>query len=396
MHILFICQTFPEPNNQRKGIFYRDQAIALKKAGHQVGVIALGGLDSMNLNLPGVRNWGEQNQYIDNEIPVFRALRIPFPIKKHESKLRLWTITTPVFRAVGKYIAKYSIPDMLHSHNFFYAGLSGIRAAHELNLPHMLTEHSSNFLNKFPKDKQRLINEQLPGIDGVNAVSNDLADHIRKYVPGKIIHVIGNVVDTELFSPGKKAKPDFPFTYTVAAHLDSNKNVEIPIRAFHKIFSGKENFRLIICGNGPEKDNLITLTNQLGLASQVNFIDFLPREELISLYRKSHVVISSSKKETFGLTLVEAMACGTPVIATRSGGPQDFVTDEVGLLIEADHIEEMSKAMLAIKRNYRTYKPEIIRDYCVNFFSEAAFANKLVGIYQGEINHWSIMQQNLI
>ena len=41
MHILFICQTFPEPDNQRKGIFYRDQAVALQKAGHQVGVIAL-------------------------------------------------------------------------------------------------------------------------------------------------------------------------------------------------------------------------------------------------------------------------------------------------------------------------------------------------------------------
>jgi len=392
MHILLICQTFPDPTNQRKGVFYRDQALALHRAGHKVGVIALGGLDALNLRHPGIIKWKDQIRYIDNGIPVFRALRIPLPLKKHDSKLRLWTITTPVIRAAEKYIAKYGAPDLLHSQNFFYAGLSGIRAAQALDLTHILTEHSSNFLNEFPKDKQQIIKQQLPKIDRVSAVSNNLADHMRTFVPEKNIHIIGNVVDTNLFSPGKKAKGNHPFTFTVAAHLDRNKNVEIPLRAFQKAFFGNEDFQLIICGNGPEKNNLTALTDHLSLTSQVSFIDFLSREELASLYRRSHVVISSSIKETFGLTLVEAMACGTPVIATRSGGPQDFVTREVGILIEPNNVEEMAEAMLAINQDYRTYKPEIIRDYCTQNYSEATFVKKIEKTYkktkQGNPNKW--------
>jgi L-malate glycosyltransferase len=387
MHILFIFQTFPEPNNQRKGVFYRDQALALQKAGHQVGVIALGGLDSMDLSHSGLRNWKKQTYYIDHGLPVYRALRIPLPLKKKETNLRQWTISAPAARAANLYILKYGIPDILHSQNFFHAGLSGIRVAHDHNLPHILTEHSSNFFNDFPVDKQRLFIKQLPKIDGVYAVSTALANQMRKYVPEKQIRIIKNVVNTNLFSQGEIIKSDSPFIFTIAAQFDSNKNVELPIRAFHKVYAGQENFRLVICGNGPEKKNLAILTGQLGLNNQVDFIEFLPRKELISLYQRSHVVISSSIKETFGLTLVEAMACGIPVIATRSGGPEDFVTDEVGLLVDSNNVKEMSNAMWKIYQNYATFKTQKIRDYCIHNFSEIAFVQNLEKLYNEEKSH---------
>ncbi len=391
MHILFICQTFPEPNNQRKGIFYRDQAIALQKAGHQVGVIALGGLDSMDLSREGLRNWQKQVIYTDSGFPVYRTLRVPLPLKRRDTRLRLWSITSPAVRTANRYIAMHGVPDILHSQNFFYAGLTGIRIARENGLPHVLTEHSSLFLYNLRDDKLRLLQNQLPKIHCTLAVSTALADRIRSYVPGKEILVVGNVVNTDIFAPGKGEKLRYPFTFTIAARLDRNKSVGVALRAFHQAFAGKKNLRMVICGDGPEKENLVTLTDKLDVNKQVDFLSFLPREELITLYQRSHVGVSSSHSETFGLTLTEAMACGLPVIATRSGGPEDIVTDKAGLLVDTDSVESMSKAMQKMYQHYNEYQPEKIRAYCIRNYSEQAFVKKLVNIYKEEMN-WALVK----
>lgn len=385
MHILFVCQTFPEPDNKRKGIFYHDQAAALQKAGHQVGVIALGGLDSMDLSLKGLSSWQEQIHYTDSGISVYRSLRIPLPLKKRESRLRLWSMIKPAVRTAGQYISDNGIPDVLHSQNFFYAGLVGIQIAYQNRLPHILTEHSSLFLDGLSEDKLHFLREQLPQIPRALAVSTALTDRIRKYVPGKEVQVVGNVVNTDIFTPGKSEKLEHPFTFTIAAHFDRNKNVETALRAFHQAFTGNEDIRMVICGHGPEKENLLALTEKLNLNKQLDFIDFLPREKLISLFRRSHVVVSSSQNETFGLTLAEAMACGLPIITTRSGGPQDYVTDKVGMLVDSGSVEDMSKAMQKMYRNYNAYDSEKIRAHCVRNFSEGAFVKKLEKIYKEEM-----------
>ena len=317
---------------------------------------------------------------------MYRSLRVPLPLKRHESRLRLWSINAPAVQTANRYIATHGMPDILHSQNFFYAGLAGIRIAQKNWLPHILTEHSSLFLDDMRKDKVRVLQEKLPQIPCSLTVSTALADRIKFYVPEQAIQVVGNIVNTDFFSPGKNKKPQHPFTFTIAANFDSNKNIGVTLRAFQQAFAGKEDFRLIVCGNGPEKGNLMALSEKMGLHKQVEFINFLPREKLISLYRRSNVVVSSSNNETFGLTLVEAMACGVPIISTRSGGPQDFITDKVGLLVSRGNVEEMSEAMIEIHRKYRTYDPEKIRAHCIQNYSEGAIVNKLESIYSEIIN----------
>jgi glycosyltransferase involved in cell wall biosynthesis len=98
--------------------------------------------------------------------------------------------------------------------------------------------------------------------------------------------------------------------------------------------------------------------------------------------RRSHVIVLSSNFETFGLVLAEAMACGKPVISTRSGGPEDFVTEETGILVSAHDSSALAEALIQMRQRYDRYDPALIRAHCVERFSERQFVRKLEDIYR--------------
>ncbi len=100
------------------------------------------------------------------------------------------------------------------------------------------------------------------------------------------------------------------------------------------------------------------------------------------LFHRSHVVLSASDFETFGITLIEALSCGRPIIATRSGGPQDFVTDEVGILVPKNNSAAMAEALRTIRENYTRYQPQALHDYVEARYSEAAIVQRLTELYE--------------
>jgi L-malate glycosyltransferase len=133
---------------------------------------------------------------------------------------------------------------------------------------------------------------------------------------------------------------------------------------------------------GPERERLEKIACELGIERQVNFLGRLSREQVRAVMQSSHAVVSSSHFETFGITLIEAMACGKPVIATRSGGPETIVTKENGLLVEAGNVEALAQAMLELRQCYADYPPEQIRAGCVARFSSPVFVNTMTKIYK--------------
>lgn len=93
--------------------------------------------------------------------------------------------------------------------------------------------------------------------------------------------------------------------------------------------------------------------------------------------------------ETFGVTLIEAMACGKPVIATRSGGPETFVHDDNGLLVPTGDVEALADAMRQMAKTYHQYDPDAIRADCVARFSEDAFVRSVAQLYHAAIADFS-------
>jgi glycosyltransferase involved in cell wall biosynthesis len=363
MHILLICSTYPEHNDARRGVFFRDQARALKAARHRVGVLVVNGISPNDFLL--CRNADPVISFEDG-IPVYRSVRLPIPIRNADSLLHLWSMTAPAAWLFKRYINNEGHPDILHAQNFFYAGLAGIRIKSKRELPLVITEHSSAFLRDALSEKQKqLFSRNIGAVDRCMAVSSALAKTLTELVPGLSVEVVGNMVDTDYFKPMlSPSKKDFAFL--IAASLDENKRVGDAIRAFADGFSTDISTKLWICGQGPEEKKLHALAADLNIIRQITFLGSTSRDGLWDYYSRADVVISTSKLETFGLTLLEAMACGK----------------QVGQLVDVGDIHALSAAMKEVYLRINEFDSDLISEYAVSHYSSAQIVNRLVEIYQ--------------
>ncbi len=152
-------------------------------------------------------------------------------------------------------------------------------------------------------------------------------------------------VDINKFKPeGKKGK----YIFTVS-RLDKQKRIDILIRAYAIIPDDlRKKYHLLIGGEGREKQILIDLVKNLKIESFVEFLGSLSEDKLPALYAQASLVVFPAVGEPFGIVPLEAMACGTPVIATEGGGTEESIVDgETGFLIKSNQV-----GLLAGKMTY--------------------------------------------
>jgi glycosyltransferase involved in cell wall biosynthesis len=138
-------------------------------------------------------------------------------------------------------------------------------------------------------------------------------------------------------------------------------------------------------GDGPERGYLKSLAAELELESVVEFSGAYVRSEFAEALSLSDVFVLASRRETFGVVYIEAMACGVPVIATRCGGPEDFVNGLNGLLVPVEDVESLAKAMLEIRENIKNYNRDIISNTAREGFAAYKIAERLTAIFEGLI-----------
>ena len=380
MHILILASFYPSEVRPHTGIFFQDQARALQKAGHQVTVLVLPRIRESLHTLRYQRALPPITLEGDDDLPVYRMHYGWFPrvfpstcasLVKHFGMKAF----EQVYNDRGK-------PDVVHAHNIFYAGYLAVRIQNAHKIPVVLTEHSTNHLRgrMFLPGQKRIIRYTLENIDLPMAVGKALMDKLNTYQPDNRVGLIDNMVNINSFE--LSPSPDEGrFTFAGVGDLNKRKNYPLLIHAFAQEFRGRD-ARLIIGGGGPMHKKLHSLINELGLTDQVELAGRLTREQVRSLFQNSHAIISSSNVETFGITLIEAMACGRPVIATASGGPQGFVNEINGILVPVNDVDAMAQAMWHMYENYSMYDPAQIRAFCENRFAEEVIVSRLQTIYE--------------
>ncbi len=173
------------------------------------------------------------------------------------------------------------------------------------------------------------------------AVSESTADDLAaRGVNRKNIRVIYNGMDTEFFTPDVSMRSPTPL-FAYVGRLKRYKGVNLVIQAFARV--GSPGARLHIAGAGDFRDELENLTTSLGLQESVRFLGYISPEEKRDLLRKSWATVLASPKEGWGLTNLEAQACGTPAIASDSPGlKESLINGETGIL--APHADTIALA----------------------------------------------------
>jgi glycosyltransferase involved in cell wall biosynthesis len=216
----------------------------------------------------------------------------------------------------------------------------------------------------------------------VITVSGALRADLRRYAPDRKIHVIPNLVDTDYFTLPETPPEQKPFRFLTVASLKPVKGVDLLIQAFHRAFLEREDVVLEIAGEGPERCNLENLVRDLKISDHVCFSGLLTREQVRKCMWRSNVFVLASHVETFGVVLAEALATGLPVIATKCGGPEDFVDKETGFLVEPGNVSALAQALKQAWAERIRFNKCRLREYAGQKFSPAVVSRQICAIYR--------------
>ncbi|GAB4027962.1 MAG: hypothetical protein Fur0011_7080 [Candidatus Microgenomates bacterium] len=177
------------------------------------------------------------------------------------------------------------------------------------------------------------------------------AEIVEHKLTCKTPHIIYNGVDLGIYKPGKKSKHP---SILYVGRLTTAKSIHILLNAFVQIKKDIPSATLTIAGDGPNRQKLEKLSTKLGLSSKVTFLGKVSEEEKIKLYQGAWVFVNPSLLEGWGITTIEANACGTPVIASNVAGLKDAVVDgKSGILVPYGNVQALSLTLTTILTNHK-------------------------------------------
>ncbi|HPN54436.1 MAG TPA: glycosyltransferase [Candidatus Moranbacteria bacterium] len=251
----------------------------------------------------------------------------------------------------AKKLAKMNSYDLIHSFSLVPFGFACRRLGKKINVPFIISLRASDvianqarpgFLHNTVAKK---IIEAWESASFIVASSQWLASVELKSKPLRKISIIYNGVDTKYFSPNPdKKKADDVFTVVCSLPFESENGIRFLIQAFNILIRRYENLRLVIMGDGRERASLEQLAMGLNLDKKVIFTGIIPQEKMLEYYQSASIFVSPSLRENFEKSIVEALACGLPVVATDVGAAREFVEDtENGFIVEPRNSYQMAE-----------------------------------------------------
>lgn len=384
--ILFVPSWFPSEDDPISGVFIEEQAVALSKE-HDVVVLLPKMAAWRNVLKSNAPDRSAKKQ--QSGLTVYHEYARPLIPHGGES-IDYGTFARAAQKGFKRIASEWGTPDIIHTHVVLPAGWSAYGVAKENGIPIVLTEHSSPFSMHLGTDlSRRLVRETLTGVNQIVAISPALAKQLTDFEPGLEIEVIGESLRTDFFVPGDASKGSIDKdgrtgkSFFVAARLAEQKGLEHLVRAVHLLVEkGLNSFELVIGGDGPDRQKLEDLAQNLGVASYCRFLGGLNRDQVRERMQKCDVFVLSSLHETFGVVVGEAMACGKPVISTRCGGPEFFVNEQNGVLVDVANPQALAGAMEDFIADRLSFDPQTVRASVVNRFSPEAFVRNITAVYE--------------
>lgn len=246
---------------------------------------------------------------------------------------------------------KQSGCQIVHSHSGCWFKVASA-CARIPGIKHIYTEHGRTF----PERKLQIYMDQysVRRTDKVVAVGTILHQYLIDEIhlpPDKIIN-INNCIDTDRFKPSSNRDAirnelgysDNDIVIAIVARLAQVKNHELLIDAFNIVAQNQYRAKLLIIGDGPLRDQLEEKTSQYGLNEKIKFLG--DRDDVERILPAADISTLSSLSEGISLTVLEAMSCGLPVVATSVGGNPSIISDrENGFLIKSGDLDNYVEAL---------------------------------------------------
>ena len=315
-------------------------------------------------------------------VDVYLCTRIRFSTRFWSTpKLNAWVADRAYRQAFKKYVSEKGVPDVVHAHIVSVASpVSFVKD--EYHLPFVITEHWTAMNKTEIPEWLKQISFVYHRADRVICVSQALSDSLKRNFNVNSI-VINNMVSDQFFKSFRVERNDNTFRFIAcgAFRTNRNKGFDILVDAFAQAHFPKS-VSLDIVGDGPDRAFIESKIAAYHLSDQIHLLGTKTPEEVNDLLCHSDCFVLSSRLETFAIVVIEAMAKGLPVIATRSGGPETFLRPEHGLLIEKENVGELTWAMKYMVEHSKKFDSNSIRQFCQDHFSQDVIAEKLLEVYR--------------
>lgn len=383
------------------GTYTKNLATQLAKLGHEVCVI----LPENELDIPQYEGVRLHPVYFtdpaSDAAPIEGALDFNFPcFTTHpRSVVAFADLTDDQMKA---YIDAFSqaiadevrdfAPDVIHGQHVWV--LPSLAAG--CGVPLVLTAHGTDLMgyDKWP-EMRHFADTAMEACEKVICISADNEELVRKVFPAHVDKIVRmrNGYNPDIFYPQSLERADVLGRYGIdydgedvilfAGKMTRFKGIDVLMDAAPTYEEACPNAITVLAGNGEERDNLMAQAERLGL-KRVHFIGNVAQAELAQLYNIADIDLVPSRREPFGLVAVEAMACGTPVVATNQGGLPDFVNHSVGELVNPEDPVDLARGIietLGRALENRAWRDDIAA-YASGSYSQAVIIRELDELYR--------------
>ncbi|MCG7346832.1 glycosyltransferase [Sphingomonas sp. ACRSK] len=349
MKVLVLSSLYPNDVQRRHGIFIEHRVAHLSTTRDSLQVIApVPWFPSKNPIF---------GRYADFARTPCKAVRRDTPISyprypvlpKVGMSMAPWLMAAALYRHVASLRQKFNF-DVIDSYYLYPDGVAASLLARWFNRPYLMTALGSDvsLIPQFPRER-RMIVRAVERAYAVTAVCGALRDELVSIgVASDKVHVVEHGVDLDMFRPPEDRRAlrrslgmDGPTLLSVG-HLIDRKGHDLAIRAVAAL----PGVRLMIAGDGPRDRALRALAMNLGVGDRVEFLGHVDQERLPGLYGAADIALNCADREGIANVLLEAIACGTPLVATPVwGSPEVVKVREAGLLTADRSVPAISDAI---------------------------------------------------
>lgn len=278
----------------------------------------------------------------------------------------------------------FGLPDVNHVHIFTRPVLLAFYLRFKYGIPFLISEHSSHFVHDLPvllPPMKWFAQYAARQATIITAVSNTLKEAMIAFGLHGNYRIVPNVVFVNDDLPVKKNKSEYIDIIAIGGLTDGRKNINGLIRTFAVIHDKVPKARLHIVRPVSDQTLYATAAATGLLNMKIFFHDYLSNHEVYELLNECSFLVVNSISETFSMAAAEALACGKPVITTRCGGPEEFITEETGMLIDINAPDQLSEALMKMYDTHLNYDPLKLKQYVAAHFSSEVVGANLMKLY---------------
>lgn len=375
MNILVISRGIPTTRDPQHGSFEYDQAKALARLGHDVIIASVDSRFRLYWRHIGLTRRKKGN------IQSYNYFLCPVAItglmgEKFKSYIKRWQ-----WKQVIKAIQKSGVKiDVIYSHylfNSYYA----VHFLKDIHAPIVAIEHWSK-LNKspLPDSIRKMAEETYPHVQQVITVARSLQEKLAQLF-GIKARVVYNLVGDEFHYYETTAHND-KVCFITTGSLVYRKGFDLLPKAFALADLPKDKWQMLLIGEGEEHKKLQRQIDEAGYHDNILLAGKKGKEEIARLLNQSDVFVLPSRNENFSVAVLEALACGLPVVAGICGGIRECIDEKNGLLFEVDDVEGLAKCLKYMYEHHQNYDRKAIAADCQARFSSEVIARQLTEIFE--------------